>query len=60
MGKAEMGPGFHLESWAPVGTSKQTGQQELEKNLEVLSAQPVPTSPNASQEQSSRLPGPPF
>lgn len=57
MEKAEMGLGFHLESWAPVGTSKQAGQQELDKNLKVVSAQPVPTSPDASQEQSSRLTG---
>lgn len=36
---AEMGQGFHLESWAPVGTSKQAGQQELDKNLEVVISQ---------------------
>lgn len=37
--KAEIGQGFHLESWAPVRTSKQAGQQELNKNLEVVISQ---------------------
>lgn len=37
--KAEMGQGFHLESWALVGTSKQAGLQELDKNLEVVISQ---------------------
>lgn len=58
-GKAEM---VQVSTRRPgtMGTSKQTGQQELDKNLKVVSAQSVPTSPERSQEQSSRLPGPPF
>lgn len=40
-----------------MGTSKQTGQQELDKNLEVVLAQSAPISPVCSREQSSRFPG---
>lgn len=56
--KAEMGQGFHLESWALVGTSKQAGQQELDKNLEVVISQTGAHKPRCQPRTELKTPRP--